>query len=120
LEREELYSRINQRVELMLQQGLVNEIQSLKEKGYHYSNYNSLNTVGVKEVFDMLDEKLGEEMVELIKQNTRRFAKRQMTWFRRYKLTVNLRRVNLLISSPVDQFANSPVIKSFPGLLQAC
>ncbi len=57
-----------------------------KEKGYNYSVRNSLNTVGVKEVFDHLEEKIDyNPMVELIKQNTRRFAKRQMTWFRKDK-----------------------------------
>lgn len=85
-ERQKLYERINLRVDEMLKEGLVDEIKSLGEKGYHYLNYNSLNTVGVKEVFDYLDEKLDyETMVKMIKQNTRRFAKRQMTWFRKDK-----------------------------------
>ena len=58
----------------------------MKDKGYHYEDFNSLNTVGIKEVFDWLCEKTDyDRMVELIKQNTRRFAKRQLTWFNRYK-----------------------------------
>jgi len=70
----------------MLENGLIDEINSLKLKGYNYIDYNSLNTVGIKEVFDFLDGKLGREsMIEMIKQNTRRFAKRQMTWFRKDK-----------------------------------
>jgi len=85
-EREELYKRINARVEGMIEKGLVEEIRTLKEKGFHYEKFNSLNTVGVKEVFDFLDRKINiEKMVGLIKQNTRRFAKRQMTWFKRDK-----------------------------------
>lgn len=86
MDREELYERINKRVEEMAEQGLINEITSLAKKGYHYSKHNSLNTVGVKEVFDYLEGSVNyERMLELIKQNTRRFAKRQMTWFRRDK-----------------------------------
>ncbi len=85
-EREELYNRINQRVDIMIEKGLLKEIEKLKKKGYHYKNYNSLNTVGIKEVFDYLDGKYKyDETIALIKQNTRRFAKRQMTWFRRDK-----------------------------------
>ncbi len=85
-ERSKLYERINNRVEQMLISGLINEINSLKEKGYNYTEHNSLNTVGVKEVFDYLSGTLTyERMVELIKQNTRRFAKRQLTWFRKDK-----------------------------------
>ena len=82
--RSELYDRINRRADQMLASGMIEEISSLKDKGYHYKSHNSLNTVGAKEVFDFLDGKISEEvMIGLIKQNTRRFAKRQMTWFRR-------------------------------------
>ncbi len=85
-DRQTLYDRINLRVDEMLKHGLIDEIKSLKEKGFHYSVYNSLNTVGVKEVFDYLEEKLDyDTMVKMIKQNTRRFAKRQLTWFRKDK-----------------------------------
>jgi tRNA dimethylallyltransferase len=85
-ERAKLYERINIRVDEMLKQGLLGEIQWLKEKGYSYKEFNSLNTVGVKEVFDYLEGIITyDRMVELIKQNTRRFAKRQLTWFRRDK-----------------------------------
>jgi len=86
-EREKLYENINNRVDKMLKEGLVEEIQTLHEKGYNYTDYNSLNTVGVKEVFDHLDKKTDYvTMTELIKRNTRRFAKRQMTWFRKIKI----------------------------------
>ena len=85
-ERKNLYARINKRVDLMIENGLIEEIHALKSRGYDYKKYNSFNTVGVKEVFDYLDNIIKkEEMIELIKQNTRRFAKRQMTWFRKDK-----------------------------------
>ena len=83
-DRKKLYDRINKRVEHMIETGLVKEIEILKEKGYNYKDCNSLNTVGAREVFDYFDRKISyNRMIELIKQNTRRYAKRQMTWFRR-------------------------------------
>jgi tRNA dimethylallyltransferase len=84
--REELYSRINDRTEIMISSGLIDEIRLLNEKELHYRTVNSLNTVGAKEVFDYLHGILTlDEMKDLIKQNTRRFAKRQLTWFRKDK-----------------------------------
>lgn len=81
-DRAELYRRIDQRVELMVQQGFLEEVQWLREKGYS-PTFNALNTVGYKEAFAYLDGKLSyETMLDLIKRNTRRFAKRQLTWFR--------------------------------------
>jgi tRNA dimethylallyltransferase len=81
-----LYQKINKRVDNMLKEGLLEEVENLKNEGYHYSKYNSLNTVGIKEAFDFLDKKISkDEMIELIKRNTRRYAKRQMTWFRKDK-----------------------------------
>jgi len=79
-EREELYQRINLRVDLMLKEGLINEVKSLQA----YKHLNSLNTVGYSEIFKALDGETSiEQAVNLIKQNTRRFAKRQLTWFRK-------------------------------------
>lgn len=82
LPREQLYERINRRVDMMVAQGLVDEAASLLP----YRHYNALNTVGYSELFDYFDGKteLGAA-IELIKQNTRRFAKRQLTWFRKDK-----------------------------------
>lgn len=78
--REELYNRINLRVDLMMEQGLLNEVKSLTA----YRHLNALNTVGYKELFDYLDGKSTlPEAVDLIKRNSRRYAKRQLTWFRR-------------------------------------
>ncbi|WP_299452527.1 tRNA (adenosine(37)-N6)-dimethylallyltransferase MiaA [uncultured Microscilla sp.] len=79
-DREELYERINLRMDLMLEQGLLEEVKAL----YPYKNHNALQTVGYKEVFDYMDGKHDwEEAVRLLKRNSRRYAKRQMTWFRR-------------------------------------
>lgn len=78
--REALYARINHRVDLMMQAGLLEEVHSLIPQRH----LNALNTVGYSELFDYLDGKLTlEEAVLAIKQNTRRFAKRQLTWFRK-------------------------------------
>ncbi|MBS1494483.1 MAG: tRNA (adenosine(37)-N6)-dimethylallyltransferase MiaA [Bacteroidetes bacterium] len=83
LERKFLYERINKRVDEMIENGLIDEVERLKSNGYHWQTYNSLNTVGIKEVFGYLEGQLDyKDMVELIKQNTRRYAKRQMTWFK--------------------------------------
>jgi tRNA dimethylallyltransferase len=81
-EREKIYERINTRVDTMIQSGLVDEAQKLLP----FKELNALKTVGYSELFDYFEGKLQlEEAVENIKQNTRKFAKRQMTWFRRYK-----------------------------------
>lgn len=81
IEREELYKRINQRVEGMVDQGLVEETKKL----YRHKHLNALNTVGYKEIFSFLDGHVSlDEAVELIKRNTRKYARRQLTWFRRY------------------------------------
>jgi|WetSurMetagenome_2_1015567.scaffolds.fasta_scaffold44574_2 tRNA dimethylallyltransferase len=86
LDRDYLYERINKRVDKMIESGLLDEIKWLKDNGYHYKTHNSLNTVGIKEVFKYFEgEYTYEEMVNMIKQNTRRYAKRQMTWFRKDK-----------------------------------
>ncbi len=75
-----LYKRINERVDKMVSNGLLEEVISLTP----FKQYNALNTVGYSELFDYLEGKLPfEEAISAIKQNTRRFAKRQLTWFRR-------------------------------------
>jgi len=80
--RDVLYNRINQRVDLMIEQGLVDEVKSL----IPYRHLNALNTVGYSEIFDYLDGKIDlPTAIAAIKQNTRRFAKRQMTWFNKDK-----------------------------------
>ena len=80
--REELYDRINRRVEQMIADGLVEEAR----KVYHLRHLNSLQTVGYRELFACFDGEYDlARAIELIQQNTRHYAKRQMTWFRRDK-----------------------------------
>lgn len=80
MDREVLYDRINRRVDIMLRDGLLSEVEALLP----HRHLNSLQTVGYREFFDYFDGKCSlEESVELVKRNSRRYAKRQMTWFRR-------------------------------------
>ena len=82
-ERAALYERINQRVHLMLEAGLVKEAK----KWYPLRDYNSTQTVGYKELFEHFDGNISlERAIELIQQNSRRYAKRQLTWFRRLNI----------------------------------
>ena len=83
-EREIMYDRINQRVDLMLNEGLLAEVEAL----YPNKELNALQTVGYRELFDYFDSNIKDSRllgnaIEQIKMNTRRFAKRQMTWFKR-------------------------------------
>ena len=80
-ERKILYNNIEKRVDEMMKAGLVNEVKNILKKGYN-KNLNSLNTVGYKEIISYLGNEISlERAIELIKRNTRRYAKRQMTWF---------------------------------------
>ena len=82
LDREVLFDRIEQRMDIMLEQGLEEEVRTLVA----HRHQNALQTVGYKEVFEYLDGAYDrKEMVRLLKRNSRRYAKRQMTWFRRYQ-----------------------------------
>ncbi len=81
-ERKKLYADINRRVETMFQQGLIQEVSRILGMGYE-KNLNSLNSVGYKEVIQYLEGELDyDTCVELVKRNSRRYAKRQYTWFR--------------------------------------
>ena len=80
-ERKILYNNIEKRVDEMMKAGLVDEVKNILKKGYN-KNLNSLNTVGYKEIISYLENEISlERAIELIKRNTRRYAKRQMTWF---------------------------------------
>ena len=82
-EREKLYSNIEKRVDEMISKGLVEEVKNILNMGFD-KKLNSLNTVGYKEIISYLDEEITlDRAVELIKRNTRRYAKRQLTWFRK-------------------------------------
>lgn len=80
MDREELYSRINLRVDQMMEAGLENEAKSI----YPFKHLNSLNTVGYKELFAYFDGEISKEKaIELIKRNTRHYARKQLTWLRK-------------------------------------
>jgi tRNA dimethylallyltransferase len=82
-ERNVLYENINRRVDEMIEKGFVEEVKYILGKGYD-KNLNSLNTVGYKEIIQYLDKEITlEKAIELIKRNTRHYAKRQLTWFRK-------------------------------------
>ena len=84
-DRDIIYNRINQRVDIMMQQGLLNEVKSL----IPFKSLNALNTVGYKELFNYLEGEWALDFaVSEIKKNTRRFAKRQMTWFKKDENTL--------------------------------
>lgn len=82
-ERDVLYDRINRRVDIMMEEGLLDEVKSLVENGYN-PNLNSMQGIGYKELISYIKGDMTlSEAVEAIKQNSRRYAKRQLTWFRR-------------------------------------
>ena len=86
MDRKILYERINQRVDKMINDGLVEEVKYIKQK---YDKYpTAMQALGYKEVVEYLDNIINyDEMIEKIKQETRRYAKRQLTWFRKNKET---------------------------------
>ncbi|MBU5669048.1 tRNA (adenosine(37)-N6)-dimethylallyltransferase MiaA [Peptoniphilus sp. MSJ-1] len=82
MDREKLYNKINHRVDKMIEKGLVEEVKNILETGID-KNTQSLKAIGYKEVISYLDKDIDyDEMIELIKRNSRRYAKRQLTWFR--------------------------------------
>lgn len=82
--RKKLYARINKRVDMMLELGLIDEVKSLLKLGLT-EDYRSMQGIGYKEVLMFLNGKIDfETMVSILKQNSRRYAKRQLTWFKRY------------------------------------
>lgn len=86
-DREKLYERINKRVDIMLEQGLIEEVENVYNK---YEKFpTAMQGLGYKEVVEYLEGKTSkEEMIDKIKQETRRYAKRQLTWFRKNKQTI--------------------------------
>ncbi len=106
-DRQIIYDRINKRVDKMLKKGLLNEIKALFEMGYKTTD-PGLNTVGYRELFDYFfgDEKL-EESIRKIKKNTRNFAKRQLTWYRKknFDLTLDVNDINILsVVAKINKF----------------
>ena len=83
-EREHLYKRINKRVDIMMESGLIDEVKKLLEMGYT-KDMISMQGIGYKEIIKYLDGEYSlDEAIEIIKRDSRRYAKRQLTWFRRY------------------------------------
>ena len=94
--REVLYDKINRRVDIMISNGLEEEAFKLQK----YSKLNSLNTVGYKEFFDYFKDKLSyDEAIDKIKQNTRNYAKRQITWLKKYR---NAKKINIEKNFKID------------------
>ncbi len=94
--REELYERINRRVDVMVEMGLVDEVKALLDKGYS-RDLNSMQGIGYKEIIAYLEgETTLDEALEEVKQNSRHYAKRQLTWFRRDNRIINLNYKNAL------------------------
>ena len=86
MDRKKLYERIDKRVDLMFKMGLVDEVKSLMKKGYNKSMV-SMQGIGYKEVIDYLNGEISmDECIDIIKRDTRHFAKRQLTWFKREKV----------------------------------
>lgn len=84
MDREKLYDRINKRVDIMIEDGLIDEVKQLLKKYKEFPT--AMQGLGYKEVVEYLENKLTKvEMIEKIKQETRRYAKRQITWFKSYK-----------------------------------
>ncbi len=105
-EREKLYSRIEKRVDQMIESGLVEEVKSVLNEGFN-KKMNALNTVGYKEIFDFLDGKISlDRAIELMKRNTRRYAKRQLTWFRRDE---RIKWINVSESTEIPALAKSVI-----------
>lgn len=81
MDREQLYSRINQRVDIMIEDGLISEVERLFNSGLRDSQ--SIQAIGYKEIYEYLNDRVTlPEAIEKLKQNSRRYAKRQLTWFR--------------------------------------
>ncbi len=96
LDREVLYRSVEERVDEMIGKGLVEEVKRILNNGYD-KNLNSLNTVGYKEIISYLEDEITlDRAIELIKRNTRRYAKRQLTWFKADK------RINWFDITPQD------------------
>ncbi len=84
-DRQELYDRINLRVDIMMEKGLLDEVKSLMDMGLT-KEHQSMKGIGYKELISHLEGEISlDEAIELIKRNSRRYAKRQITWFKRYK-----------------------------------
>lgn len=114
--RNKLYQDINSRVDLMFQNGLVSEVTRILDLGYDI-NLNSINTVGYKEVIRFLKGEIDQNTcIEQVKQNSRRYAKRQLTWFRAEKdiqwyIIENSEDLKMVASDIVNAISNFTILK---------
>lgn len=104
LDRNILYERINSRVDKMIELGLIDEVNNLKQRGFNIEN-QSMKAIGYKETLDYLDGKISiDELISLIKQHTRNYAKRQMTFLRGMKIKMFDRYAEHDIISKVEEW----------------
>ncbi len=111
MDRAKLYERINQRVDIMIEEGLIKEVEHILNQGYS-EDLISLQGIGYKEIIAYLNSKLTlEEAIDKIKQGSRNYAKRQLTWFRRDKRIkwINVDEYNNLndLSSYMQEYINN-------------
>lgn len=107
LDREILYNRINQRVDLMLENGLLDEVMLLKSRGYT-TDMQSMKGIGYRQLIDYLDGNISfEEAIDLTKRDSRRYAKRQITWFKKYDSGIWLDTLTNSSSSMIEQIKNN-------------
>ncbi|WP_297392764.1 tRNA (adenosine(37)-N6)-dimethylallyltransferase MiaA [uncultured Peptoniphilus sp.] len=110
MDRAKLYEKINQRVDKMIDLGLVDEVKNLLDEGLD-KNSQSLKAIGYKEVISYLDCNIDfDEMVDLIKKNSRHYAKRQLTWFRREKRIKWFDRESDTILSDIENYIDSRLV----------
>lgn len=110
MDRAKLYEKINQRVDKMIDLGLVDEVKNLLDEGLD-KNSQSLKAIGYKEVISYLDSEIDfAEMVDLIKKNSRHYAKRQLTWFRRDKRIKWFDRESDTILSDIENYIDSRLV----------
>lgn len=106
MDRDKLYDRINKRVDIMIDKGLIDECINLKNMGYTVS-MQSMQGIGYKEIFHYLDGKMNlNEAIELIKKGSRNYAKRQLTWFRRDPRVIFLNKDILTEEAMIDKIIN--------------
>ena len=109
MDREALYNKINMRVDIMLNNGLLDEVTKLYDKGYHPETHQSMKGIGYKEIIDYLDNKITlDDAIEKIKQHTRNYAKRQLTYFSRFK---DAKWINVDVDNP--QNTANEILKDF-------
>lgn len=110
MDRAKLYEKINQRVDKMIDLGLVDEVKNLLDEGLD-KNSQSLKAIGYKEVIAYLDDEMNfDEMVDLIKKNSRHYAKRQLTWFRRDDRIKWFDRESDTLLSDIENYIDSKLI----------